>query len=105
MPPCRPTNDDYPLFVDHDPSASYYSLQLCLRPGMGVANVLDSTINEVDLRTEPVIDADGQHVVGEKVGSLIGSDRLPGKRHVSPAMDHKRYKRTIRVSIYDSMRY
>ena len=105
MPPCRPANDDYFLLVDHDPSASDNSLQLCLRPGIGIAYVLDSTINEVDLRAQPVIDANGQHVVGEKVGSLIGSDRLPGKRHVSPAMDHKRYKRTIRVSIYNSMRY
>ena len=90
MPPSRPANDDYLLLVEHDPSASYNSLQPCLCPGIGVAYVLDGTIDEVDLRAEPVIDADGQHVVGEKVGSLIRSDRFSGKRHVSAAMDHKR---------------
>ena len=92
MPTRRPANHDDLLLVHHDPSASYNSLQTRLCPGVRVAYVLDRAVDEVDLGTESVIDADGQDVVGEEVGGLIWADSFPGKRHVPAAMDHKRCK-------------
>ena len=95
MAKCPPV--DQPIMTDFLSSTTIppFLTMACkpvFAPGIRIAYVLDRAVDEADLGTESVIDADGQHVVGEEVGGLILADCFSGKRHVPAAMDHKRYK-------------
>ena len=89
MPSGRPSYHHYPLCINQDPFAFHYRLQVRLCPRVCIAYIRDRSVDEIDFWTEPVVDADGEDVVGEQESGLQGSDRFPGERHVSAAVDHE----------------
>ena len=91
MPARRPSYHYYLLFIHQDPVLSHYSLQARLCPRIRITNVCYGPIDEIDLWTESIIDADRQYIVAEKESRLKGSDGFSRERHMPAAVDHECY--------------
>lgn len=85
----RPPYHHDPVHIDRNPIAFQGSLKSSLQPCVPVAYVCDRAFKEIDLWTEPIVDADGQNVVRKEEGGLEGSNGFLGERHVSATMNHQ----------------
>ena len=89
MAACRPADDYDPLRVNIHAFAFKKRWEGGGSPGEGVANVGHSSVDEVNLRAEAVVDTDGEDAIGDKERCLSRPNRFAGEGHEAAAVDHK----------------